>query len=114
LALLSERSILAAAKRAKVSERTIRRWLEEPEFKAEYDKARRAVFDVGINRVQALTAKAINTLDALLDASKFPSVQLGAARTIAEIGIHERDAETIMRKLDEVEAAMQRRQAGGY
>jgi hypothetical protein len=110
LALLSEKSILAAAERSKVSERTIRRWLEEPEFRAEYDRARRAVFDVGISRVQALSGKAIDTLEALLEVRKHPAVQLGAARTIAEIGMHERDAETILRKLDEVEAAMSRRE----
>lgn len=112
LALLSEKSILAAAKRAKVSERTIRRWLQEPDFKAEYDQARRAIFDVGISRVQALTEKAVQTLERLLGAKKYPSVQLGAARTIADIGMHERDAQTIMAKLEEIEGAMRQRETG--
>jgi hypothetical protein len=31
-------------------------------------------------------------------------VRLGAARTVAELGIHRNDAETIMRKLGEIEA----------
>jgi hypothetical protein len=109
LALLSEKSIGEAAARCNVNERTIRRWLAEPEFQAEYQKARRAVFDVGISRVQALTGKAVDTLEALLTAKTPPAVQLGAARTIAELGIHERDAETIVSKLEEIEAAMRRR-----
>jgi hypothetical protein len=78
------------------------------EFKAAYDAARRAVFDAGIARVQALTAKGVEALEELLDAKKFPSVRLGAARTIVELGMHQHDAETIMKKLEEIEAAQQR------
>jgi len=112
LALLSERTISEAADRCGVNERTLRRWLDESDFQAEYQKARRAVFDVGISRVQALTAKAVDTLETLL-AVDAPSVQLGAARTITEIGIHERDAEIIVRKLDEIETFMRRREERG-
>ena len=57
----------------------------------------------GMHRVQALTAKAVDTLDDLLDAKKYPNVRLGAARTVAELGIHQHDAETILRKVDEIE-----------
>ena len=56
-----------------------------------------------MSRVQALAAKAIDTLDELLDAEDSPHVRLGAARTVAELGIHQHDAETILRKLDEIE-----------
>ena len=49
--------------------------------------------------------KAIDTLDELLDEKKHPHVRLGAARTVAELGIHQHDAETILKKLDEIEAA---------
>ncbi len=106
LALLTEKSILDAADRCGVSERTLRRWLtNDAEFKAAYDEARRATFSAGIARIQALTAKGVETLEELLEAKKFPSVRLGAARTIVEIGLHQHDAETIMRKLEEIEAA---------
>jgi len=33
----------------------------------------------------------------------------GSARTVAEIGMHQHDAETIMSKLQEIETAQQRR-----
>lgn len=110
LALLTEKSIGQAAERCGVHERTLRAWLaEDAEFKAAYDTARRAAFDAGIARVQALTAKGVETLEELLDAKKFPSVRLGAARTIVELGMHQHDAETIMRKLEEIEAAQRGR-----
>lgn len=66
------------------------------------------MFTIGINRAQALAGRAIDTLEELLDAEKFPSVRLGAARTVAEIGLHQRDADTIERKLQEIEAFQRR------
>ena len=62
-----------------------------------------------MSRVQALTGKAIETLDELLCEKDHPNVRLGAARTVAELGIHQHNAETILRKLDEIEAEQRRR-----
>ena len=56
-----------------------------------------------------LTALAVDTLEELLGEKKHPNVRLGAARTVAEIGIHQHDAETILKKLDEIEAAQRQR-----
>lgn len=104
VALLTEKTIGDAADRCGVNEKTLRRWLsDDSEFKAAYGDARRATFTAGIDRVQALTAKAVGTLEDLLDATNYPSVRLGAARTIAEIGMHQFDAETILKKLDQIE-----------
>jgi len=95
LALLSERSIGAAAARCKVGERTLRRWMAEDEtFKTELAAARCAMFEAGMNRVQALAVRAVDTLEDLLGAKKYPSTRLGAARTLVELGLHHYDAET--------------------
>jgi hypothetical protein len=108
LALLSETTIQKAADACGVNEKTLRRWLaDDSEFKVDYQAARRATFEAGMSRIHALTCRAVETLEDLLDATKFPSVRLGAARTIAEIGLHQHDAETILKKLDEIEAAQQ-------
>jgi hypothetical protein len=56
-----------------------------------------------------LTVKAVTTLDDLLGRTKPPAVRLGAARTVAELGMHQYDAETILRKLDDLEARQRRR-----
>jgi hypothetical protein len=40
-----------------------------------------------------------------------PSVRLGAARTVAELGIHRDDAETILRKPGEIEALQRKTDA---
>lgn len=105
LALLSEKTIGAAAKRCGVGERTLRRWMTDDEhFKRELADARRATFQAGMNRVQALTAHAVETLEALMRPKMPPAVRLGAARTVAELGTHQHDAETILQKLEEIEA----------
>jgi hypothetical protein len=65
------------------------------------------MFRVGITRIQTLAAEAVNTLEDLLGATESPSVRLGAARTIAEIGIHQHEADAILRKLGEIEAAQE-------
>ena len=111
LALLSEKTLGAAADKAHIGERTLRRWLtENPDFRIEYDIARRATFQAGINRVQALMGKAVDTLEDLLSTDTAPAVRLGAARTMAEIALHQHDADTILRTLDEIE----QRQQGRY
>ena len=110
LALLSENTLGAGAGKCGVNEKTLRRWLAGDEaFSTAYAEARQAAFKAGMGRIQALTARAVDTLEDLLDAKKYPSARLGAARRVAKIGIHQHDAETIPRKLEEIEAAQQPR-----
>jgi hypothetical protein len=110
LALLSERSIELAARRAGVGERTLRTWLsEDAEFKTAYETARQATFDAAMSRIQALVDKAVTTLEQLLTERKSPSTQLGAARTICELAIHRQDAIAILARLDEIEAGQRNR-----
>jgi hypothetical protein len=60
---------------------------DDEEFKCGLTEARRVTFQTGVNRVQALTAQAINTLESLMG-RETPNVRLGAAaRTVAELGI---------------------------
>ena len=103
LALLSEPTLGQAAARCRIAEKTLRRWLTEDVFKAEYEAARHAIFQAALSRIPALTIRAVETLADLLGTSKPPAVRLGAARTVAEIGMHQYDAETILKKLDDLE-----------
>lgn len=111
LALLSEKTVTEAAAKARIDERTLRRWLsQDGTFQADYAAARQAVFQSGIYRAQALTGRAMDMLEEILDAKINANVRLGAARTVAEIDIHQHDAETILRKLDEIELDQRRHQ----
>ena len=69
------------------------------------------MFQAGISWIQTLATQAVNTLEDLLGETESPSVRLGAARTIAEIGIHQHEADAILRKLGEIEAAQERQRS---
>lgn len=92
-----------------VNEKTLRRWLAEDDaFKAELTTARQMAFEAGMARVTGLASKAIDTLESLLDAKEHPAVRLGAARSVAELAIHEDDKRVILKKLDEIESKQER------
>jgi hypothetical protein len=104
LALLSEGTIVKAATKCGLSEKTLRRWMADDEdFKRDLAEARRLAYDEGINRMQALMPLAIETLAGLMRGNVPPNVRLGAARTVVELGTHQHDADTILRRLEEIE-----------
>jgi len=104
LSLLSERTIAKAARKSGVNEKTLRRWMSEDDtFRVEYATARHITFQAGMSRVQALCARAVDTLEELLDEKKHPHVRLGAARILAELAMHQHDADTITERLDQIE-----------
>jgi hypothetical protein len=106
LALLSERSIQAAATRCGVGERTLRTWLgDDPAFQAAYRAARHAAFETGLSRIQAMTGAAVDALADLLGPQINASVRLGAARTVLEVALHQADTDTLMRRLEALEQA---------
>ncbi len=86
---------------------------EDAAFQAALASARRATFEAGMHRVQALTARAVETLEDLLGATQHPAVRLGAARTLVELGVNRHDADTVMRRLGEIEAAQAAAPRGG-
>jgi hypothetical protein len=61
-ALLTERSQAQAAAKAGISEATLQRWLNLPEFRAAYRQARRRLVEGAVGRIQAATGQAVDTL----------------------------------------------------
>ena len=110
VALLSAPTIVAAAARVGIGESTLPGWLtDDPEFQTAFAAARHATFAAACARLPTLAITAVSTLADLLDDKHPPAVRLGAARTVAELGQYQDDAETIMRKLDALEARQPRR-----
>ena len=108
LALLSEPTIGEAAARCGIAEKTLRRWLTEDVASRPSSRRRGGHLQGRHRRIPALTVRAVDTLAALLGDKEPPAVRLGAARTVADIGLHQYDAETILKKLDEIEARQRR------
>ena len=79
VALLSETSIAKAAAKCGVHEKTLRRWMADDEdFKRRLTAERHAMFEAEMNRVQALTGQAIDTLATLMGPHMPPAVRLDA------------------------------------
>jgi hypothetical protein len=82
-ALLSCRSIAAAAKKVGVNEKTLRAWLKEEAFASAYRAARRAVVEYSIAQVQKLTEQAVKALARNLRCG-VPAVEVKAAVAILD------------------------------
>jgi hypothetical protein len=80
-ALLTEPTIVAAAAKVNVHERTLRAWLADPDFLSAFDKAGQAVLTGAKGRLQALTDRAVEVLAKNLDAER-PADQLRAVELV--------------------------------
>ncbi len=69
-ALLSEKTVEEAAVKAGCAYRTLKGWLTEPAFKTAFAEARTAVLERTVARLVKATGKAVDTLEANLEAEK--------------------------------------------
>ena len=60
-------SISAGARAIGVSRTTLRRWMQEPEFRAELERARQDAVQLAYSEIQALSLKSVSALSALLE-----------------------------------------------
>ena len=78
--LVSQPSITTAADGAGVSERTVYRWLDDPEFKQALNVALDQSIDAAARGLLGLTQKAIQTIECVIDDPDLhPSIRLKAA-----------------------------------
>jgi hypothetical protein len=101
-ALLSCRTIKAAAKRCGIDESSLRGWLRLPEFVAEYRAARREIVDSAICRIQAATDKAVRTLERNLK-GKRPSDEIRAATVLLEFAVKAVDQTNLLARIEALE-----------
>ncbi len=90
IALLTEPTISAAAKKAGIGERTLHTWLSEAAFDDAYRAARRACVSQAIARLQQASGKAVDALLDIIDGEYTPAppaVRVTAARAILDTAI---------------------------
>ena len=111
--LMTEPTILAAAKKTRVAERTLRRWIEDPAFARVYREARRQALTHVTSHLQEVACEAVTTLKALMTDEETPrSSRIAAARTILEFGYRAGDLEgqeqlrELERKVGELQATL--------
>lgn len=110
LAISSGSTIVEAAERAGISERTVRRRLDNPDYKVEISRLRGKLLDAAVGKLVAATTDAAATMQALLEADS-EHVRLGAAKGILEFGLSLQEAlETQTRITTLEELYVERRQ----
>jgi bacillopeptidase F (M6 metalloprotease family) len=82
-ALLESATITDAAKKCELSEKTLRRYLEEKEFSDEYAEARRQVVESAVTGLQNAANEAVETLRRNLNCDN-PQAEIRAAQLILD------------------------------
>ena len=82
-ALLESSSITEAAQNCELSEKTLRRYLEEKEFSEEYAEARRQIVESAVTGLQNAANEAVETLRRNLTCDN-PQAEIRAAQLILD------------------------------
>lgn len=112
LALASGASRASAAKAAGVSERTVFRRMQDADFRQRLDEARATMLSNAVARLTASATSAAVTLHNLLTADS-ETVQLGAARSILELGSRLRESTELAARIAALESAADATGAAG-
>jgi hypothetical protein len=89
-----------------VSERTIRRWLEDPTFRSAYAEASRQCLGETIGRLRAVAAEAVDTLRAALG-DEHTGHRIRAAVALLDLAVKV-EVDDLARRVAMLEAAHQR------
>jgi hypothetical protein len=107
--LLTSRSMEDAAKAARISSTTLKRWLQLPEFKAAYLEARREVVRQANARIQQCSGAAASVLVRLMaDPATPASVRARTALAILECANQSLELEDIEGRIARLEESEER------
>ena len=106
-ALLTSKSVTEAAVATGQGERTIYRWLSEPDFRQALSAAEGDLIDVATRRLLQLQGGALDTLEALLsdDTDASAGVRLRAAQITLDHLLKLREMRDVEQRLQALEAA---------
>ena len=106
-ALASGTTVREAAKLAGVTERTVYRRREDAEFRSRVQEARKVMFEQALGAVASAGVSAAQKLNALLNANS-ENVQLGAARSVLELGSRLRENIELEERLSRLEQVLEK------
>lgn len=106
-ALLTCKSNEDAAKQAGVTPRTMSRYLSDPEFKAEYQRAFSGLVEAATRSAQKNLEPAVSTLRELMeDKTQNGQIRVSAARSLLEYSLKLSERVDILERLDELEKSL--------
>ena len=114
LALLNQPTIKAAAKSCGVGERTLYRWLRDPDFARAFRAARRDSFAHAVSLAQRYASLAVHTLAKLMsDPACGHSAKVAAATGILKFGRESIELDEMVGRIEALEGAAKSDGEGG-
>ena len=103
-ALLTNPTKEAAAKAAGIESKTLRRYLTDPEFQAEYQKAVSGMIEDAATQARQSLNPALSCLREIVeDGGETAPARISAARSLLEYGLRLTEIADIMKQLEELE-----------
>jgi hypothetical protein len=104
-ALLSEPTVILAAAKVKVGERTLHTWLHEPTFADAYTALRHEAVGLAVGRLQHTTGSAVDALVDVLDAEPPApaAVRVSAAKVVLEYALRFRELDELETRIAQLE-----------
>lgn len=107
VALLSASTVAEAAARAGIGYRTLKTWRTQPEFMAEYRRAKQELLEAATGRLHRAMAGAVDVLDRVANDADAPTAaRVTAAARILEIGFHAHEIDELTARLEKLEREM--------
>ena len=107
VALINHPTVRLAAEAVGVSEKTMYRWLGEPDFAREHRKARRLAFTQAITLTNKYAPMAVQTLAKIANDTTAPhSARVSASAALLKFSREAIELDDLAGRLDEVEARL--------
>ena len=107
-ALLTSSTQQETAKKAGLSERTIRVYLNDPDFAAEYSQRRQELLEAATAQLQQSLAAAVAALREIVEADESSdNARISAGRVLLEYGLKYSELCDLYQRLSNVEATLQ-------
>lgn len=105
LALLSEPTKEKAAAAAGITSKTLRKFLDNPEFQAEYRSAFSSMVSDAVRQAQKTLSPALTTLEEIMqDDAQNGQIRVSAARSLLEFSLKATEQLDILDRLEALEA----------
>lgn len=105
LALLSEPTKEKAAAAAGITSKTLRKFLDDPEFQVEYRAAYSRLVDDAVRQAQKSLSPALTTLEEIMkDDAQNGQIRVSAARSLLEFSLKATEQLDILNRLEALEA----------
>jgi transposase len=114
IALLNEKSAKDAAEKVGISESTLYRWQQIPEFDDLYRSMKAQVVANATARLRNAMSLAVTTLEEVMTTKGPAMAKVIAAKTVLELGLDAVKTEEIQERMNELEALMEQNKEKKY